>query len=86
MGTILGVISFVSTMICIYTAYIKAGATEGNIGVAAFLSFVFALIGLILGAVTVRNKDYYMVFPRLSLFLNLSVLLILGFVLRLSMV
>ncbi len=86
MGTVLGVISLVSTLICVHTSYVNAGNTEGNIGVAAFMSFVFALIGLVLGALTVRDKDCYMLFPRLALVLNLMVLLILGFVLRLSMV
>lgn len=74
MATILGGISLVSLCIVIYLSYTEDGAVPAGYGVTGLLAALFSVIGLILGVVTVREKEYYRLFPRLGILLNLLVL------------
>ena len=84
MGTLLGLIGLISMGISIYRSYLAAGNVDESAGVVSLFSLIFAVTGLILGGVTIRNRDYYRLFPRLAILLNLCLLIVLGFVLRLS--
>ena len=57
MSTILGVISL-------------GGVMHGGYGVTGVLATVYSLIGLILGVLTLRDKDIYRFFPVLGTILN----------------
>ena len=81
MSTILGVISIVSLIIVVYLSYLSGGVAETGYGVTGFLATIFSLIGLGLGIVTVRDKDYYRVFPWLGTILNLVALGMISFLL-----
>ena len=63
MSTILGVISLVSLGIVTYLSYSQGGVMHGGYGVTGVLATVYSLIGLILGVLTLRDKDIYRFFP-----------------------
>lgn len=74
MSTILGIISTVSLGIVVYLTYLRGGEATVGYGVTGLLATIFSLTGLILGIVTVRDKDYYRLFPWLGVILNLVAL------------
>ena len=74
MATILGVISCVSLGIVVYLTYLNNGQALAGFGVTGLLATIFSLTGLGLGIVTVREKNYYRLFPILGIVLNLAAL------------
>jgi multisubunit Na+/H+ antiporter MnhB subunit len=68
MSTILGGISLVSLGIVTYLSYSQGG------GVTGALATIYSLIGLILGILTLREKDIYRIFPVLGTVLNVVAL------------
>lgn len=84
MSTILGIISTISLGIVVYLTYLRGGEATVGYGVTGLLAAVFSLAGLILGIVTVRNKEYYRLFPWLGVILNLVVLGSIGLILYLG--
>lgn len=80
MSTILGVISLVSLIAVIYLAYAQAGNIPSGYGVAGFLVAVFSIVGLVIGIITVMEKDRYKLFPCLGIFFNLMALVGIGIV------
>lgn len=74
MATILGVISCVSLGIVVYLTYLNNGQAPAGYGVTGLLATIFSLTGLGLGIVTVREKNYYRLFPILGIVLNLAAL------------
>lgn len=80
MSTILGVISALSLVAVIYLTYVQAGEAPAGYGVTGLLVTVFSMIGLILGVVTVREKDRYKFFPCVGILLNTVALIGIGLV------
>ena len=74
MATILGSISLVSLGIVLFMSYRSAGEAAVGFGFTGFLATVFSLIGLGLGIATVRDKNYYRLFPVLGMVVNLAAL------------
>lgn len=74
MSTILGIISTASLGAVIYLTYLNDGEAAVGYGVTGLLATVFSIVGLGLGIVTVREKNYYRLFPWLGVILNLVVL------------
>lgn len=64
--------------------YRRHGEAEVGYGVAGLLAALFSLTGFVLGVITVRNKEYYRLFPWLGTVLNLFVLGCIGFILYLG--
>ncbi len=81
MGTILGVISLVSMGIVIFLSYQKNGETPVSYGLTGLLATIFSMIGLILGILTLQEKENFRLFPWLSTILNVLVLSVMGFLL-----
>jgi len=77
MATVLGVISLASLGIVVFRAYSRAGEAAAGYGFTGVLATLFSLVGLVLGVVTFRDKNYYRLFPVLGIALNL---LSLGFI------
>lgn len=71
MATILGIISLASMGIVVFLTYRSAGEATVGYGITGLLATLFSLVGLILGVVTFRDKDYYRIFPVLGIVLNL---------------
>lgn len=84
MSTILGVISLVSIGIVIYLSYRVGGVMHGGYGVTGLLATIYSLIGLILGIVTIRDKDIYRIFPVLGTVFNFAALAGISFLLYLG--
>lgn len=74
MSTILGVISLVSLGIVTYLSYRQGGVMHGGYGATGVLATIYSLIGLILGILTLRDKDIYRLFPVLGTILNVVAL------------
>lgn len=85
MSTILGVISALSLVAVIYLTYVQAGEAPTGYGVTGLLVTVFSMIGLILGVVTVREKDRYKLFPCMGIVLNTVALIGIGLVVYVGM-
>jgi hypothetical protein len=84
MSTILGIISNVSLGIVIYKTYLAAGDTQHGYGMTAILAMIFSIVGLILGIVTARDKEYYRLFPVLGIILNVIALCVIVLILQLA--
>ena len=74
MSTILGGISLVSLGIVTYLSYSQGGVMHGGYGVTGVLATIYSLIGMILGILTLREKDIYRIFPVLGTILNVVAL------------
>lgn len=74
MATILGMISLISLIIVVFMTYRDAGEACVGYGFTGLFATVFSMIGLGLGIVTFRNKNYYRLFPVMGTMLNLAVL------------
>ena len=84
MATILGVISNASLGIVIYLSYLSGGNAPISYGLTGLLAMLFSMVGLILGVLTVREKDIFKLFPVLGILLNLIALGILAFLVQLT--
>lgn len=74
MSTILGTISTISLGIVVYLTYRNGGEATAGYGITGLLATVFSLIGLIIGIITVREKEHFRLFPILGIVLNLLAL------------
>lgn len=81
MATILGIISCASLGIVVYLTYINNGQAPAGYGVTGLLATIFSLTGLGLGIVTVKEKNYYRLFPVLGILLNLAALAFISLIL-----
>jgi len=81
MSTILGMISTGALAIVVYLTYMQAGEATVGYGVTGFLATIFSLVGVGLGIVALRDKEYYRLFPRLGVLLNLAALGFISFML-----
>ncbi|RHP95087.1 hypothetical protein DXA19_09835 [Firmicutes bacterium AM59-13] len=84
MSTILGIISLISMGIVTYLSYRGGGVMHGGYGVTGVLATIYSLIGLILGIVTLRDKDIYRIFPVLGTVFNFIALAGISFLLYLG--
>ncbi len=74
MATILGCISLLSLAVVIYLSYINGGNNPGSAGLTGLFITLFSMIGLVLGVLTILDKDRYLLFPVLAVILNLAAL------------
>ncbi|MBQ8231918.1 MAG: hypothetical protein IJZ34_08345 [Lachnospiraceae bacterium] len=78
MGTILGMISLVSLGIVIFLSYQKNGETPVSYGLTGLLATIFSMIGLIIGILTLQEKENFRLFPWLGTILNVLALAVIG--------
>jgi len=74
MATILGIISFVSILSCIYITYKSGQEATSNCGVTVFLSLIFSLTGMTLAVVSRTEKDKYYIYSYIGMVLNFLVI------------
>ena len=84
MATILGVISLVSLGVVVFFSYRSGGEAKAGYGVTALLAAAYSLTGLVLGFITVQDKNYFRLFPVLGLVLNGAALAGIGLILYLG--
>lgn len=70
MAVILGVISLVSLAAVVFLSYLNGGSALVSYGFTGLLATVYSLTGLLLGIVTIQNRDNYRFFPALGILLN----------------
>lgn len=80
MATILGVITSFSLLAVIQLSFLQQGNAPISYGLTGLLSMLMSLVGLVLGIITVLEKDYYKLFPALGIILNLFSLIGVGFI------
>ncbi len=80
MAAVLGTISLASLGVMIFLSYRNGGKVGAGFGAGALLAAVYSTIGLILGLVTVQEKEYFRLFPVLGIVLNLLALASLGLI------
>ncbi len=81
MGTILGVISLISLVYIIEDSYSTAGEVPIQYGAGAFLTMIFAFVGIVLGVLSKSDKDKFYFFSYLGIVLNVIVLATLSVIL-----
>ena len=79
MSLILGVISALSLTYAAVVSYIRQGEVPDKFGSAMFVTFIFAVAGLILGGVARNEADKLKTIPTVAIILNSLVILSLGF-------
>lgn len=81
MATILGVISLTSLVYIIMESYARAGDVPLQYGAVAFLTMLFAFVGIVLGIMSKSEKDKFYFFSYLGIVLNILVLAALSVIL-----
>lgn len=81
MATILGVISLASLVYIILDSYAKAGNVPLQYGAVAFLTMIFAFVGIVLGVMSKSERDKFYFFSYLGIVLNVLVLATLSVIL-----
>ena len=79
MSMILGVIIALSLVSASVVSYIRQGEVPDKFGGALFVTFVFAVAGLILGGLARNEADKLKTIPTVAIALNSLVILALGF-------
>lgn len=74
MGMILGIISLLSLVWVIYLSYANNGVNPGSAGMTGLLITVFSMVGLILGVITITERDRYPLFSILAIVFNVIAL------------
>ncbi len=70
MGMILGIISLLSLGWVIYLSYANNGMNPGSAGMTGLLITIFSMVGLILGVITITERDRYPLFSIIAIVLN----------------
>ena len=74
MSTSLGAISLAALGAVVFLTYRNNGEAAVGFGFTGILALVFSLVGIVLGILTVRDKNCYRLFPVLGTLLNLLAL------------
>ncbi|MCI9338299.1 MAG: hypothetical protein HFH93_12325 [Lachnospiraceae bacterium] len=80
MAAILGVISLGSLGAMVFLSYRNGGKVGAGFGAGALLAALYSTVGLILGLLTVQEKERYRLFPILGIILNLAALVSIGLI------
>lgn len=74
MSTILGLISLVAVWAAVYQSFLLKGETGINMGVVGFMITIFSATGVVLGYISKKETDKFMIFPYLGMILNVMAL------------
>jgi len=76
MATVLGIIAMISFFASLVSSFKAAGQISARMGAVGFVSIVFAAVGLILGVLSLGEKEKFVWFPRLgTLFCALALIM-----------
>ncbi len=81
MSVILGVICTISLIFIFITSYIRQGEIPERFGAALVVTLVFAVAGLVLGALARMDGDRFKFIPTLGVVINALVVIVMGVVL-----
>ena len=83
-STILGTISLLGICAVIYQSFRAGGATKPGYGLTGLLAVIFTLTGMILGILSFRERDSFVLLSWVGTILNLVVLICIGFLFSLG--
>ena len=87
-SVVMGVFAILCLVFSIMLTFRSKSPASGNYAVGAFLGFAYAICGLVMGILSGRERDVYVVFPRAGVILNgfalisVCAVVVLGAVLR----
>lgn len=84
-STILGTVSLFAMGAVIFLAFTAKGGTRPGYGLTGFLAVCYSLVGVVLGLVSLRDKESYHAFGWLGTLENLFVLVGTGWLYSLGM-
>lgn len=84
-SVILGTVSLLGMIAAIYLSFREAGGTKPGYGLTGFLAVLFSLVGLILGILSFRKNDSFLLLCWMGTILNLLVLIGTGFIFSLGL-
>ena len=70
LSTFFGALSCISLIVLIYLSYLKKGIAPFNYGIAGILALVFAIVGMVLAVLAVREKEKFLIFGWIGVALN----------------
>ena len=79
MSLVLGILSVISLAYAGIVSYLRQGEVPDKFGSALFVTFVFAVAGLILGGLARNEADKLRTVPTVAVVLNALAILALGF-------
>ena len=81
---ICGVISAISFLVLILVSFLRGGRAGAGIGLVGLFSMIFSIVGLVYGALNVKNGDRTWILTKAGFFVNVvfvvvwSVILVFG--------
>ena len=70
MSAILGVIACASVCLAVYLTYQNKGVAPMQYGSVILLAMIFAIIGMVLGILSMLEKDIFRMFPVIGIIFN----------------
>ena len=70
MSTILGLLSITTFGLSVFFTYKNGGQALMKYAAAAFVAAIFCVAGLVLGIMSLLEKDIFKLFPNLGIILN----------------
>lgn len=70
MSAILGIISLISLGAVVYLSYLRDGDAPPGYGITGILALLFSVTGFLLGILTARDEENFLLFPVLGMVLN----------------
>ncbi len=83
MATVLGILAWVSILRAVHLTFLNEGQALLRWGTVGLLSFLFAVVGVVLAILSRMERDKYYLFSYLGMVLNGTVLVFLFFMLYL---
>ncbi len=77
-ASVCGLISFISFSVTLYLVLKAGGNTGHRLGAVGFVACLFAVAGIILGIISLIEKDTFRFFPRFGLIVSIISLLAWG--------
>ncbi len=71
MSTVCGLISLISFSVALYLVLKAGGSTGDRLGAVGFVSCLFSVAGLVLGIISLVEKDTFRFFPRFGFTLSM---------------
>ena len=73
---ICGIISAVSFLVLILVSFLRGGRAGAGIGLVGLFSMIFSIVGLVLGALNVKNGDRTWILTKAGFFVTVVFVLV----------
>jgi hypothetical protein len=81
MAVVLGAISLISLVIVLFKTYENAGEAAYSYGFTGLFALIFSVAGLVLGVLSLREKENFLLYAVLGTLINSVVIAFLCFIL-----